>query len=82
MTGVVDDDVRMDRADEIAVKPAAMPAKSPALIRQQDRLVLEQSFGATLRVEAGSQQVAVQTDKFKEGLPALTARRPVAARRA
>ncbi len=75
VTEVVDDDLLMDRAREIAVKLAAMPTKSLALIKQQVRKALEDSFEATLQVEAESQQAAVTTDDFKEGVMAFAERR-------
>lgn len=75
VTEVVDDDMLMNRAREIAVKLAAMPTRSLALIKQLVRLALEQSFEATLQVEAESQQAAVTTDDFKEGVLAFAERR-------
>ncbi len=75
VTEVVDDDKLMDRALEVAVKLAAMPTKTLALIKQQVRLALESSFEASLQVEAESQQVAVTTEDFKEGVLAFAERR-------
>jgi 2-(1,2-epoxy-1,2-dihydrophenyl)acetyl-CoA isomerase len=75
VTEVVDDDKLMERALEVAVKLAAMPTRSLALIKQQVRAALEQSFEATLQVEAESQQVAVTTEDFQEGVRAFAERR-------
>jgi len=75
VTEVVDDDALMARAREIAVKLAAMPTRSLALIKQQVRAALEQSFEASLQVEAESQQAAVETEDFKEGVKAFAERR-------
>jgi 2-(1,2-epoxy-1,2-dihydrophenyl)acetyl-CoA isomerase len=75
VTEVVDDDMLMERAREIAAKAAAMPTKTLALIKQQVRAALEQSFEASLQVEAECQQQAVQTEDFKEGVMAFAERR-------
>ena len=75
VTEVVDDDMLMDRAREVAAKLAAMPTRSLALIKQQVRKALEESFEATLQVEAESQQAAVTTEDFKEGVKAFAERR-------
>ncbi len=75
VTEVVDDEALMARAREIAVKLAAMPTRSLALIKQQVRAALEQSFEASLQVEAESQQAAVETEDFKEGVKAFAERR-------
>lgn len=76
VTEVADDGALMDRAREIAVKLAAMPTKTLALIKQQVRAALEQSFEATLQVEAESQQAATETEDFREGVMAFAERRP------
>lgn len=75
VTEVVDDEALMARAREIAVKLAAMPTRSLALIKQQVRAALEQSFEASLQVEAESQQATVETEDFKEGVKAFAERR-------
>lgn len=75
VTEVVDDEALMGRAREVAAKLAAMPTKTLALIKQQVRAALEQSFEATLQVEAESQQAAVQTEDFREGVRAFAERR-------
>jgi 2-(1,2-epoxy-1,2-dihydrophenyl)acetyl-CoA isomerase len=75
VTEVVDDEALMARAREIAVKLAAMPTRSLALIKQQVRAALDQSFEASLQVEAESQQAAVETEDFKEGVKAFAERR-------
>lgn len=75
VTEVVDDEALMARASEIAVKLAAMPTRSLALIKQQVRAALEQSFEASLQVEAESQQAATATEDFKEGVKAFAERR-------
>ena len=69
------DEALMARAREIAVKLAAMPTRSLALIKQQVRAALEQSFEASLQVEAESQQAATSTEDFKEGVKAFAERR-------
>jgi 2-(1,2-epoxy-1,2-dihydrophenyl)acetyl-CoA isomerase len=75
VTEVVDDEALMDRAREVAAKLAAMPTKTLALIKQQVRRALEESFEGSLQVEAESQQAAVQTEDFKEGVMAFAQRR-------
>jgi 2-(1,2-epoxy-1,2-dihydrophenyl)acetyl-CoA isomerase len=75
VTEVVDDEVLMERAREIAAKLAAMPTRTLALIKQQVRAALEQSFEATLQVEAESQQAATETEDFREGVMAFAERR-------
>lgn len=75
VTEVVDDEALMDRAREVAAKLAAMPTRTLALIKQQVRAALEQSFEATLQVEAESQQAATQTEDFREGVRAFAERR-------
>jgi 2-(1,2-epoxy-1,2-dihydrophenyl)acetyl-CoA isomerase len=52
-----------------------MPTKSLALIKQQVRRALEESFEASLQTEAESQQAAVVTEDFKEGVRAFAERR-------
>ncbi|MCB2048021.1 MAG: enoyl-CoA hydratase/isomerase family protein [Novosphingobium sp.] len=76
VTEVVDDDMLMDRAREIATKAAAMPTRTLALIKQQVRAALEQSFEASLQVEGECQQQAVLTEDFREGVMAFAERRP------
>lgn len=75
VTEVVDDEVLMDRAREIAVKLAMMPTKTLALIKQQVRAALESSFEASLQVEAESQRAATETEDFREGVLAFAERR-------
>ncbi|MBM3596223.1 MAG: 2-(1,2-epoxy-1,2-dihydrophenyl)acetyl-CoA isomerase [Alphaproteobacteria bacterium] len=75
VTEVVDDEALMDRARKVAAKLAAMPTKTLALIKQQVRAALEQSFEATLQIEGESQQAAVQTEDFREGVRAFAERR-------
>jgi 2-(1,2-epoxy-1,2-dihydrophenyl)acetyl-CoA isomerase len=75
ITEVVDDEALMDRAREVAAKLAAMPTRTLALIKQQVRRALEESFEASLQVEAESQQAAVVTEDFREGVRAFAERR-------
>jgi 2-(1,2-epoxy-1,2-dihydrophenyl)acetyl-CoA isomerase len=75
VTEVVEDEALMERAREVAAKLAAMPTKTLALIKQQVRRALEESFEGSLQVEAESQQAAVVTEDFKEGVRAFAERR-------
>ncbi len=75
VTEVVDDAMLMERAREVAVKLAAMPTKSLALIKSLVRAALESSFEASLQAEAESQQAAAATEDFKEGVRAFAERR-------
>jgi 2-(1,2-epoxy-1,2-dihydrophenyl)acetyl-CoA isomerase len=75
VTEVVDDEALMERAREVAAKLAAMPTKTLALIKQQVRRALEESFEASLQIEAESQQAAVVTEDFREGVRAFAERR-------
>jgi 2-(1,2-epoxy-1,2-dihydrophenyl)acetyl-CoA isomerase len=75
VTEVVDDEALMDRAREVAAKLAAMPTKTLALIKQQVRRGAGRELRGSLQVEAESQQAAVQTEDFKEGVMAFAQRR-------
>ncbi|MEJ5978215.1 enoyl-CoA hydratase-related protein [Novosphingobium sp. PS1R-30] len=75
---VVDDDLVLARAEEIATRLAAMPTKTLAAIRSQVQVAIDQGFEASLDAERDNQVMVSLTRDYREGINAFKEkRRPV-----